>query len=858
MNSRKILPTLRLLRKRAMFIYIAATTLICYASGFSVTLQEVNHRLVDISVGFTEFHNRPIEVLLIVDDPSDPLTVPEWQTLTRSLLAYQPVGIGLSGFATLPLGIEDPSLIEDPANVATQLEEAEPVARHYPFTVTNLNKSETSFAVRLAQRLSTSRLEASSPAFLVQFNKERRMPHLMARQALDGHLIQELISGKLILIGRSNSSASERLLTPIGPVSRLEYHGYAADTLLSRYTITRASSIATILLLAVVSSALLIYPRVSSIGIINLSLVSILITLPLAIGWNLLAYTEFPFGQLMLMILGTAGLSHRDRLEDEQRIIRQMITDYGKRLDERLPTRNFEESPEHWEQILNLVNQTLELKRVLFLERDASEHRVREIIAQMCSLEDIQESRRDYDREPYRTAITTRSPLKLDQPYLTALENDEQYLVALSFAGEVVGFWAFSIESDTSADRRLFIDAVTNFSEQIAEMLFLRNSYQRSAAALIKTDNSVSPAQRLREVMTSSEKRLVMFEDVFASQSSATIVYDLFGQVVQMNLAMNTLLTDLEFTAHSGTALDFLVKATGQSAVYCRGLLRYIVLGGQQITIPANFSAPESPVKNQSYQLTIGPVGTTESNSESSPFRMTGILLEIQDISSLQQTSSLKQDIIERLGFRLRGDSESLILAGSLLADETLEADMRAEVTDVLIDKAGSIARIVDQVRDHLATTETSESKAAYPVDSMELLDRALVNCEEVTSSKRIEVTIKRPHVASSVLAQAAELQEIWEAIITLMVQDASATTQLRISVTESDEDQYVHFANTGFGIPMDRFQHYMNDINSAASHEFEKLRIGKKRLSLWQGTMGSESQIGVGFKFTITMQRVI
>lgn len=858
MNSRKLLSNLRQLRMRTILIYIALTTLICYASGSAFTIQEVNHRLADISIGLTEIHNQPMEVLLVVDDPVAPLTMSDWQTLTRSLLSFNPAAIGMSGFGSLQPGIEDPRLIEDAAAIAVQVEKTEPIARHYPFRLTYLNKSEESFAVQLAGRLSTAKIEASSSAFLVHFDRDRRIPHLMARQALDGHVIQELIIGKIILIGPSNSSTNEQLLTPIGPVSKLAYHGHAIDTLLGGYTIARVSNIATILLLIIVGSVLLIYPRVSNIKIIHLSGVSILIALPLAIGWNLLANTEFPFGQLIIMIIGTAGLTHSYRLQEEQGIIRQMITDYGKQFDERMPTRNFEESPEHWEQISNLVNQTLELKRALFLEPEESGHRVREIIAQNCSLEDIAEARRDYHRTPYSTALTTRSPLKLTRPYLKAVENDEQYLVALSFAGEVVGFWAFSIEPDPGADRRLFIDAVSSFSEQIAEMLFLRNIYQRSATALLKTGKSVSPALRLRQLMTSSEKRMAMFEAVFASQSSATIVYDLFGQVVQMNLAMHTLLTGLQYTAHSGSALDFLVKATGQTPVYCRGLLRYIVLEGQQITIPANFSAPEASLKNRNYQLTIGPVGTTKEISESSPYRATGILLELHDISNLQQTSSLKQDIIERLGFRLRDDSESLILAGSLLADETLEAEMREEVTAVLINKAGSISQIVDQVREHLATTDTSESSTAYPVDSMVLLDRALLNCEELTSSKHIEVNIKRPHVAGLVLAQAAELQDIWEAIITLMVQDASGSTQLRITVSESGVDQQVHFANTGFGIPMDRFQHYMNDANSAASHEFEKLRTGKKKLSLWQGTMSSESQIGVGFRFTITMQRII
>ena len=101
-----------------------------------------------------------------------------------------------------------------------------------------------------------------------------------------------------------------------------------------------------------------------------------------------------------------------------------------------------------------MINQSLNLKRMIFLERVPNDHRLKEIKAFECSIHDVVDLRRDYERTPYSTVIQEQKPLLQTKPYLLPLAvEDQQYLAPLMFAGDVLGFWAFTVASDSPTSR---------------------------------------------------------------------------------------------------------------------------------------------------------------------------------------------------------------------------------------------------------------------------------------------------------------------------------------------------------------------------------------------------------------------
>ena len=148
--------------------------------------------------------------------------------------------------------------------------------------------------------------------------------------------------------------------------------------------------------------------------------------------------------QLLMLWLFIRFKLMRDDQEMRRIVLQQMA-----RLQEYILPPDFYELDEHWAQVISFIDQTLNLNRVIFLEKVKGDHRVREVQALRCSLQDIDERRRDYERVPYSDAIAEGGPVRLERRLFFKGPGDgsaEQYLVPLVFGGEVQGFWAFDVD----------------------------------------------------------------------------------------------------------------------------------------------------------------------------------------------------------------------------------------------------------------------------------------------------------------------------------------------------------------------------------------------------------------------------
>ncbi|HSG88225.1 MAG TPA: hypothetical protein VLA56_03380, partial [Pseudomonadales bacterium] len=230
----------------------------------------------------------------------------------------------------------------------------------------------------------------------------------------------------------------------------------------------------------------------------------------------------------------------------------------------------------------------------------------------------------------------------------------------------------------------------------------------------------------------------------------------------------------------------------------------------------------------------------------------------LQNVSDLHRLNELRGDLLERLGFRLRGDAESIMLATSLLEDESLDSEMRAEIIAVLAERTASAMDVIEKVRTHLEVPSSSSSHAAQPLDAMALLQRATIHAEGAAASRRVEIAVTAPHLPSLVSGEPAALLALYSAILSLLVQDAGEDTRLTVTVTEDEDFQRVHFANAGFGIPAERFHHYLDASDAAAGPEFERLRQGRKAAGSWGGRLEGTAAIGQGIEISVTLKIAI
>ena len=301
------------------------------------------------------------------------------------------------------------------------------------------------------------------------------IPLIHIERVIEGDLITELVSGKTILIGIEHTPFAPKLTSPLGdryPLTQLYFRGMAIDTILQNKAIQLLGNLKNgAVLLLLISLSILFYSS------LNLFL-SVAITAILILSYALVAtillgslYWRLPLAEMIALQILIFGFmfAQKSRIHEQQ--LATMLLERSVHLHKRLVLPSFSQIEDHWAQIITLVNQTLKLRRAIFLEALPGIQKVKEIKALHCSLDDIHEMRRDYGRDPYQSAITQKVPIRLDRYFFKMKPDDEeQFLVALSYAGETLGFWAFGVHNHIENNSH-FINAVTDYAKHIGQIL---------------------------------------------------------------------------------------------------------------------------------------------------------------------------------------------------------------------------------------------------------------------------------------------------------------------------------------------------------------------------------------------------
>ncbi|PIP80575.1 MAG: hypothetical protein COW84_04480, partial [Gammaproteobacteria bacterium CG22_combo_CG10-13_8_21_14_all_40_8] len=421
-------------------------------------------------------------------------------------------------------------------------------------------------------------LEASVAKKLVgsQFKKDRffvdfryakgRVPVVEMERVKNNEMISSLIKNQVVLIGFMDSLTPE-LLTSAGNLSFSTFQAYALDTLLNQRSIVFITlpNLLVLSFLFVISLMVLI-PRIADrYQIVTLILIMMAITFSswlLLMNWGIwISPAIFLIAEIVIFLT-----LYYQRHNHNKVMLREMALNSAHSMESRWMPQNFFMTDEHWTQIANMVSQTLSLNRTIFLEKIEDDHRVREVKAIDCSLADVHEMRRDYFRAPYTTAMELGGILRLQKEYLTnASEPEIQYLAPLVFAGEVQGFWAFTVNQNNWANEKKMLYAVSQFMAQISEMLFHRSQWLNHQATATNPITKVLNMQfdepaysAIHRTIQFMNQRLSVMESVLNGMKTSAVLYDVFGRVVQVNEPMVEILSAVNIATQTMTASELM------------------------------------------------------------------------------------------------------------------------------------------------------------------------------------------------------------------------------------------------------------------------------------------------------------
>lgn len=694
-----------------------------------------------------------------------------------------------------------------------------------------------------------------------------RIPMVNADRVLSGGIIPELVQGKHVLIDFDDEVRLSRVLTPVGggsqSISLLEFHGYALNTLLQQQVPVVAGHLATTLLVILIAGfSVFIYQWLTLRAATWVSLAMVLSYL--IIAWLALSFTliwlpvvEMVVAQALMFLLLYRYKSVRDELD-----LRQMALSSSAELHEKLVPSNFLASHEHWSQVINLVNQTLDLNRVIFLERIIGDHRLREIKSLNCSIDSIVEQRRDYERTPYSTAIATHGAVKLERPYLEKSEYPEdQYLVPLIFAGDVLGFWAFGITPEKAASIPLFMQKLNDYGQKIAELLYQRQQWQVSqteVGGVTKYLQIKSGSAVYKTLLQSSElisRRMKSLENVFDGLGTATALYDLFGGLMQVNQRMLALVKSDNLPIYEMTALDLMMAITDMDSSRARYSLRYVVMEHGTLTVPVRMKG----LQEKTLVLNVRPmIQSSESLGGMggvAPFQLFGILFELVDVTYFKKIFQLKEQLVNRLNIQLRNDMESLVMASGLLNKKDLPEEKRSRVTEIINQKVMMAVQMMGEAQQHLDMDISGGPLECYPIDAYPIATEMVDSLKDKANERRLSIKADISRLVGLVFAEPDALSDLLKTLLTIVMEDAVEASEVEFTITQVDHQVLFDFSNTGFGIPDDRFQEYIFGDGDVDTETFRRLRGSMAAVHKWNGSLTAESGVGEGMHFVLSLR---
>ncbi|MDI4654443.1 MULTISPECIES: hypothetical protein [Pseudoalteromonas] len=462
------------------------------------------------------------------------------------------------------------------------------------------------------------------------------LPKFSAERVLNVDVMSEQLENKIIIIGQKAAAFNVFIHAPKvdGLNDPLLLMAYLADSIDKQTTVKQLNSLLTIFIeLALVFVLLFSFQKLSLIYSFIIALNSVLL-------WCLLGYffIEFnqlfiPIGQYIVLTFITLFWVIVVRKMSEDNELNTVVNNIQQKMMGRFIPQSFIEQASPWDPIIQLISQQLDLEKSIFLARKEDDHRVVEIRAINCNLDDIQEMRRDYKRTPYSKALKSLGVVQITRPFFTHIKEGEiEFMAPLVYAGDVRGFWALSVIPNKYFNQQAFEKNVNKFAAQVAELLFHYHIFKTTQASnnsllnqllTLKLHEPIS--EQVKQSINEMEQKLTTLEMVFNHTRSATVLFNLFGQVIQTNASLEQFAKQHQLAIFEMTALDLLCKSCDLDAEIAKGKLRYITLNKAEVALPAKFG-------EQDYTLNIKALHTDSSQAASGePFQVSGILFEFID-----------------------------------------------------------------------------------------------------------------------------------------------------------------------------------------------------------------------------------
>jgi len=739
-----------------------------------------------------------------------------------------------------------------------------PVRKHKSNFMIN-GKSFPNVIVEAAEQRLGQNLDLEDQ-FWVKFSGiDHGLPNVRLTQFLEGNIVPRLVENRTVIVGTGIPPGLPGIRTSIwnDMLSPLAFNGFAYNTLISGGIRQSGPFTSLAWIFFFVGAGMIVFQVFPAM--LTLWIGSVLFLAIMGIGWLSLVklglfLPVFETG-LGLFFLMAAIFWNRSKLKDRWAV--RTVLDRSTKTKSMYFPESFYASEEYWSQIINMVNETLSLKRAIFLEGLQNDHRVKEVISLNCSISDIAERRRDYHRTPYLTAINEGRPILAKRFFENTQEDEDPYLVALEFNGHIQGFWVFSVTHGKEKESPGFLENIKGFAGEIAQLLYQRRLWQvhqknikNPLKRLLAWETGTREFQEIDKIMSMMEIKLNALESMFEELGTATIHYDIFGRVVQINRKMTDILTTLNMHPYEMSATDLLGRFTGQDYDKSRQMISDVVIGRE--TVSVRVVLPED--EKETFILTLRPLTMDEekihNRDEAYPFNLLGILFEITDISEIKTLDFFKNSLFMQSHAILKKETVSLSKSLSMLESKDIPDDRRHEIVRKIQEKQNGIMNFITEFGSYMEKDMITSGIEVFPINPEEPVMKAIKAIQPEADKRGVRFNVSGMNGGALVLAPPGRLVEFFNTLLAVLVEDTASNTIVNVAIRKNGQRVIYHLANTGFGIPNDDFQRFLAGISVTGSKHLGKLSSMVREISSWRGSLSGTSDVGDGINFELSLKQ--
>lgn len=401
----------------------------------------------------------------------------------------------------------------------------------------------------------------------------------------------------------------------------------------------------------------------------------------------------------------------------------------------------------------------------------------------------------------------------------------------LQYGDNIYGFWVFGINPQLGFNLERILSLTGEFAQQIGHLLHNRSLFQKEQALnqsmwsrFIHLDAHKSSINQVQTSIEQLERRQHLLEQVLRQQRTATVAYDLFGQIIEINHAMEQILRLRGISPFSTKTTDLISTLAQIPLGRVQQKLRYVVINHEMmnLTILPNENDPRA------YPLQIQALSVAEQNNDALPFNTYGVLLQIPEAFTHEEDDSAAKGIPEVERIR-EGLTE-------LVAPESEINDLHSNLNHL------------KKILLHNQSTD----RGLKAVKLIEILDSIIAKERNNLNRNELRLRDRRRINTKQKLKPINDVERFLASILRQTVADAYRGSDVKLTLQSHAEGFIIGLRSRGYGLPQDELHELLYDPAVQRSTDWEAIYYLRIQLEKVGGNLRARSALSKGIAWRL------